>query len=353
MILGAPLHHLSAAASGSGGRSVVSFDDFLRAEMTQMVANMYRDMNVANPMTLDQLAIANPQLVRQIREQAEGFASEKYRQSLLEQQASQQSHMGGVKRTLSAVGLDGGGGSGSSSSGSSDSHASKKPSIAPTLIASGLPDDDDPAAGLAHGTLSVSSAAAPAAAPKGELVNGFMCETGVVIDVQRVKTLKAALHAAANGDGCGAESVGKTEGEGAGYQVAAQTTAKRLDILLDTVYQKPRLPPVLMGKLPTTPFEGETSFELYPFCNNVFDIIYNYVELFELRVAALRAPVTCFNAPRAGFFWRPWSGCRRDRRRAGQRASGTQAARARLPRGRAGAQPGARRTRALRGRPVS
>lgn len=198
-------------------------EDVIRQEMGVMVNKMYQEMNITNPMTLDTLATANPTLYAQIRAQAEAAVSS------ANQGTGQQQQLAGVKRSISV-----------SSSGTTLQGPAIKKTVA---IAMGLPDDD-------YDKLQPENLVRKTASISSNLVNGFLCEASVIIDVNRVKLLANKMRGSSS---INSSNTTLADSDIVGYNKAAHVVTKRLDGFLENVSVPPSLPPILFGLLPLEP----------------------------------------------------------------------------------------------------
>lgn len=66
-----PLAQVLLNTALTGGAAGSNLNDIISLEMNNILQQMYHDMNIPNPLSLDEIAIANPTLYAQLRSQAE------------------------------------------------------------------------------------------------------------------------------------------------------------------------------------------------------------------------------------------------------------------------------------------
>jgi len=86
-------------------------------------------------------------------------------------------------------------------------------------------------------------------------VNGFLCEVPVVIDVARVQALRDVLQSHYISSPSGSEQANNTSPSKlpAGFEAAAAGVTKRLSMYLNDIQVPPKLPQILFGPLPLRP----------------------------------------------------------------------------------------------------
>ncbi len=240
-----------------------TFRDLVRNDMVAMLQQMYTEMNVTTQLSLDQLAEVNPALWDQMRIKAEDTAS-----ALLASRGVQISNRGpsndpdlsiARKRPLDdappvqrrnevTLVSQQQNRARISQQDSSRSHMQAPVRAAQDSIQHS--SEFQPQQRLHWGAAEVAALSEPAAQTTPAVqsglqqvqehlyVNGFLCETPVVLDVDRLQVLGAQL--AANYDGQAAPT-------SADFQAVAQRVARRLESYVKDIFTPPELPPLLFG----------------------------------------------------------------------------------------------------------
>ncbi|KAJ1410390.1 hypothetical protein B484DRAFT_482768 [Ochromonadaceae sp. CCMP2298] len=203
-----------ASSSGMGGTEVSGvYSDLVKSEMVTMLNQMYAEMNVTNPLSLDELARENPDLYGLIQGKAEDNA----RATM-------------ARRDVTAS-------SSRYPAGQAQYQQQQQHRQQPAPPPKPAPED-------------LSQHAEVEAKYASELfVNGFVCETPVVVDVNRVASLRDALVL----DCESKENGGHLTPVSHGLKNAAQRITKRLTAYIHDVNIPPALPPFLFGLLPLEP----------------------------------------------------------------------------------------------------
>lgn len=188
-----------------------TFMDLVRSEMVTILHKLFADIKAPQPMSLDEVAVANPALFAQIRANAEESA----REIILARQNFPQPMMGAIPGMMDHAPLH----HPSQQQSMAVSNNKKRTLERPTRFGDyNQPDNiiipsDEPSMMAGSGDTS------------GRVVNGFVGETVVCVDLDQVQRIKESI---------------RSQG--------MEKLALRLEHLLGSVHQPPSLPSILFGK---------------------------------------------------------------------------------------------------------
>ena len=199
---------LLAATSLSGPSSNNTLNELILVEMNNILQQMYIDMNVSNPLSLDQIAIANPTLYAQLRSQAEAnfqavIGNNANPQQIIQPPPSSSSNYNNNARkrpgdfqqtsqpARSSNRQPGRSGQSTRSNHSGSNTSTSHSTIRSSSLPPAPPTLTIPIAPPTTTSMKTNSVTLPPA-PKNA-VHGFVSEASVVIDVDRVKLVTDSL----------------------------------------------------------------------------------------------------------------------------------------------------------------
>lgn len=245
-----PFNTSSSGGSGIGhdNTSATMFADLVRNDMISMLHQMYADMGIpkAQQISLDGLATANPDLWGQLRAKAEDNAAllmsrRKSQSSVGNYNPRQQPKMQSMRDDLAFSGkkrlLEGGFSDGNVAS-QQYQHASTPDYDTGGQFAGGQHPSSTDSGNFALRQPVVKQDVVRDGGTNRVLVNGFICETTVVLDADRCSALSAQVD-------CRYRDLPPVMSEG--FHAAARRVVNRLDGYMRDIFVPPQPPQILFG----------------------------------------------------------------------------------------------------------